>query len=338
MNPIWKERLRKIAPKLGYPAFYLFCLGIFLSWTFPYDKLKERIVAQFNSQQRSASNPQQLEIDELDSSWITGVKAKGVRLIQPSKDPEKGPAVLAVDEAKARISLLGLLVGNKDVSFRIEAFDGVIKGSYEESSKARDIEVTFDGVDLARVDAIASNVGFPLDGKLYGDVKLMLPEGKASKGSGTVNLEIKDMAAGKGSEFTVKTPMGPFTLPKLKIGTFTITGEAKDGKLTLSKIASSGGDVDLNGDGKVQLREVATDANLDVNLKFKLNDSYRGKNDKTKLLFGTPGGKDKPMVDMMLKSKTSDGFYNLRVGGTLGNPKPDMGGGPSLNTKSFDFK
>lgn len=337
MNPIWKERIQKLAPKLGYPAFYLFCLGIFLSWTFPYDKLKERIVAQFNAQQRNASNPQQLEIDELDSNWITGVKAKGVRLIQPSKDPEKGPTVLAIDEAKARISLLGLLVGSKDVTFRIEAFDGVIKGSYEESSKARDIEVNFDGVDLARVDAIAANVGFPLDGKLFGDVKLSLPEGKASKGNGTVNLEIRDAAAGKGSEFTLKTNMGPFTLPKLKIGTFTITGEAKDGKLTLSKIASSGGDVDLSGDGKVQLREVATDANLDVNLKFKLNDSYRGKNDKTKLLFGTPGGKDKPMVDMMLKSKTSDGFYNLRVGGTLGNPKPDTGV-PSVNAKGFDFK
>ena len=330
MNPIWKERLKRFAPKLGYPAFYLFCLGIFLSWTFPYDKLKERIVAQFNAQQRSASTPQQLEIDDLDSSFITGVKAKGVRLIQPSKDPEKGPAVIAIDEARARISLLGLLVGHRNVSFHIDAFDGVIKGKYEESSKARDVEVEFENVDLARVDAIAQNVGFPLDGKLNGEVKLALPEGKASKGNGTVNLEIKDMAAGKGAEFTVKTPMGPFTLPKLKIGSFTITGEAKDGKLALSKISSSGGDIDLSGDGKVQLREVATDANLDVNLKFKINDSYRGKNDKTKLLFGTPGGKDKPMVDMMLKSKTSDGQYNLRVGGTLGNPKPDTSGGGTL--------
>ena len=61
MNPIWKERLRRWAPKAYYPAFYLFCLGIFLSWTFPYDKLKERIVTQFNSQQKSATNPQQLE-------------------------------------------------------------------------------------------------------------------------------------------------------------------------------------------------------------------------------------------------------------------------------------
>lgn len=333
MNPIWKERLRKHAPKLYYPAFYLFCLGIFLSWTFPYDKLKERIVTQFNAQQKSATNPQQLEIDELDSNLITGVKAKGVRLIQPSREPDKAPTIITIDEAKARVSLLSLIIGNKNVSFRIEAFDGVIKGNYFESSKEREIEVTFDGVDMARVDAIAANVGFPIDGKLNGDVKLTLPEGKASKGNGTVNLEIKDMAAGKGSEFTVKTPMGPFTLPKLKIGNFTIIGEAKDGKLTLSKIAGSGGDVDLNGDGKVMLKEIANDANLDVNLKFKLNDSYRGKNDKTKLLFGTPGKSDKPMVDMMLKSKTNDGFYNLKVGGTLGNPKPDTSGGPKVDFK-----
>ena len=336
MNPIWKERLRKWAPKAAYPAFYLFCLFIFLSWTFPYDKLKERIVTQFNSQQKSATNPQQLEIDELDSHWITGVKAKGVRLIQPSREADKPPMIISIDEARARISLLSLLVGNKSVSFKIDAFDGVIKGSYFESGKEREIEVNFDGVDMARVDAIASNIGFPLDGKLNGDLKLVLPEGKASKANGTVNLEIKDAAAGKGAEFTMKTPMGPFTLPKLKIGNFTIVGEAKDGKLTLSKVASSGGDVDLSGDGKVMLKEVANDANLDVNLKFKLNDSYRGKNDKTKLLFGTPGkASDKPMVDMMLKSKTNDGFYNLKVGGTLGNPKPDTGGSPKIPT---DFK
>ena len=117
MNPIWKERLRKWAPKAAYPAFYLFCLFIFLSWTFPYDKLKERIVTQFNSQQKSATNPQQLEIDELDSNWITGVKAKGVRLIQPAKEADKPPMIISIDEARARISLLSLLVGNKSVSF-----------------------------------------------------------------------------------------------------------------------------------------------------------------------------------------------------------------------------
>jgi type II secretion system protein N len=345
----WKERLKKIGPKLGYPVFYLFCLIIFLSWTFPYEKLRDRIVTQFNSQQKNASHPQELQIDELDSSFLTGVKAKGVRILTPSPEPGKAPSVLSLDEARARISLLGLLVGNKDVSFRIDAFDGTIKGTFEDSGKTRDIDMDFDGVDVGRIDTIAANVGFPLDGKLTGNIKFSLPEGKASKGNGTIALEVKDMNAGNQKELVVKTPMGPFTLPRLKVGNLNVTGEAKDGVLKVTKVAASGGDVDVNGDGRVQMRELATDAHLDVNLKFKINDGYRTKNDKTKLLFGAPGSKEKPMLEMdpkMSRSKTSDGFYALRVSGTLAKPdvQPGSGGGSSSGggapaaTGGFNFK
>jgi len=329
VNEVTKERLRRWAPRLGYPLFYIVCLVLFFSVTFPYEKLKDRIVTQFNAQQRSSSNPQELQIEELDSSWLTGVKAKNVKLISPSADPTKPATEIKIDEARARISLLGLLVGNKDVSFRIDAFDGVVKGSFEDSGKERNVDITFDGVDLSKIDAIATNVGFPLDGRLNGTIKLQLPEGKASKGNGTVNLEIRDMNAGTAKELTVKTPLGPFTLPRLKVGTFTIIGEAKDGTMKLTKVASAGGDVDVNSDGRVQMREVATDAHLDVNLKFKINDAYRNKNDKTKMLFGAPGSKEKPMLEMeprMAKSKTADGFYSLRIGGTLAKPDPQPGG------------
>jgi type II secretion system protein N len=251
--------------------------------------------------------------------------------------------VISIDEARARISLLGLLVGNKDISFRVDAFDGTIKGTYEDTGKTRDIDITFDGVDVGRIDSVAANVGFPLEGKLFGTIKLNLPEGKASKGNGNIALEVRDMNAGTAKELTVKTPMGPFTLPRLKVGNFNVNGEAKDGVLKLTKIAASGGDVDVNGDGKVQMREVATDAHLDVNLKFKINDSYRTKNDKTKLLFGAPGSKEKPMLEMdpkMGRAKTSDGFYGLRVGGTLAKPDVQPGGGGTSGAAAggFNFK
>jgi type II secretion system protein N len=340
----WKERLRRFGPKAGYPVFYLFCLIIFLSWTFPYDKLKDRITTQFNAQQRNSAQPQTLEIDELDSSFLTGVKAKGVRLIAPPSEPGKGKSVLAIDEARARISLLGLLVGNKDVTFRVDAFDGTITGSFEDSGKTRDIELELDGVELGRIDTITANVGFPLDGKLTGNIKLTMPEGKASKANGTVALEVKEMNAGTQKELTVKTPMGPFTLPRLKVGSFALNGEAKDGVLKLTKVSANGGDVELAGDGKVQLREVATEAHLDANLKFKINDSYRTKNDKTKLLFGAPGSKEKPMIEMdpkMSRAKTSDGFFVLRVAGTLARPdvQPGSGGAaPAGTSGGFNFK
>jgi type II secretion system protein N len=340
----WKERLRRFGPKLGYPIFYLFCLVIFLSWTFPYEKLRDRVVTQFNSQQRTSAHPQELQIDDLDSSFLTGVKAKGIRLISPATEAGKSPSVISIDEARARISLLGLLVGNKDVSFNVDAFDGTIKGTFEDSGKARDIDITFDGVDVGRIDTIAANIGFPVDGKLFGTIKLNLPEGKASKGNGNIALEIREMNAGNQKELAIKTPMGPFSLPRLKVGNFTVNGEAKDGVLKLSKISAAGGDVDVNGEGKVQMREVATDAHLDANLKFKINDGYRNKNDKTKLLFGSPGSKEKPMLEMdpkMGRAKSSDGFYALRIGGTLAKPdvQPGSGGGAApAPSGGFNFK
>lgn len=329
-------------PQWLYVLFYLTCLRFFLPLTFPYDKVKDRIVAEFNSQQRNSSRPQELQIDQLESYWRTGVKAKGVRLISPPTEVGKAPSVLSIDEARVWGSILGAF---HTVNFDVDAFDGAIKGDVENSGTTRDIDVEFDGVDLARIDLIAASIGFPLDGKVYGPIKLNLPEGKASKGNGSIALEAKDLYAGslKDKELTIKTPMGPFTLPRLKIGNLTITGEAKDGVLKISKISATGGDVDVAGDGKIQLRELATDAHLDINLKFKINDSYRNKNDKTKLLFGAPGAKEKPMIEMdpkMSRAKTADGFYVLRIGGTLGRPdvQPGSGAGGAAQPGAVNFK
>jgi type II secretion system protein N len=340
----WKDRLKRFGPKAGYPVFYLFCLLIFLTWTFPYEKLRDRIVTTFNAQQRNSAHPQELQIDDLDSSFLTGVKAKGVRLISPPSEPGKAQSILTIDEARARISLLGLLAGSKDVSFRIDAFDGTIKGTYEDTGKDRSIDMEFDGVDIGRVDTINASIGFPIDGKLTGTLKLALPEGKASKANGNLALDVKDANAGNVKELALKTPMGPFSLPRLKIGNFNVTGEAKDGVIKISKISASGGDVDVSGDGKVQMREVATDSHLDMNLKFKINDSYRSKNDKTKLLFGAPGSKEKPMIEMdpkMGRAKTGDGGYAVRVGGSLGKPDVQPGSGGSSSSSAapnFNFK
>ncbi|MCL2778549.1 MAG: type II secretion system protein GspN [Polyangiaceae bacterium] len=328
MNDAWKARLFRLLPKVGYPAFYLLCLAIFLPWTFPYDKLKERIVTTYNAQQRGSSNPEELSIDELDSHFVTGLKAKGVRFVTPPTDPQKRAPEIALDEVRVRFSLLPLLIGNKSVHFTVDAFDGKIKGSWDDSGKARAVDVTFDGVDIGKLDAIAANLGFPLGGRLFGTLTFELPEGKASKANGSINIEVRDMVAGNGTELTVKTPLGPFTLPQLKVGTFTVAGEAKDGVLKLSKIGASGGDVDITGEGRVQLRDVATDAHLDVNLKIKVLDGYRNKNDKTKTLFGAPGSKDKPMLEMdakIARSKSADGYYTMRVGGTLGRPDVQPG-------------
>lgn len=331
-----KERIKRFAPWVGYPAFYFVCLVLFATITFPYDRLRDRIVAQFNAAQRTSSSPQQLSIEELDSSFLTGIRARGIKLSQPAAEAGKPPVEIKIDQAKARISLLSLLVGKKSISYALDVAEGTVNGSYEESGKDRAVEVNFDGVDLSKLDVLTAQLGVPIEGHIVGTIKLALPEGKASKGNGQVNLEIKDVAIGDGKA-KIK---GLLALPKLSLGAVTLNGEAKDGVLKITKLSASGKDVDLNADGRVQFRELATDSSLDLSLKFKIGDSYRRKNEQTKTIFGEPGSKIPPLFDSVTQLKQgADGFYTLRVSGTLGNPKPVVGGsspfGSAASPRSF---
>lgn len=326
---ILKERLKSLAPKIGFPIFYVVSLGVFASLTFPYDKLKERIVVTFNAQQRALGAQQELQIDELTSHFITGVKAKGVRLTSLNTEPGKPPVELKIDEAKARIALFPLLIGHHDVFFHLDAFGGEIDGEYDELGADRAVEVELKGVDMGKVEPLTAMLGLPMEGKLTGTLKVSMPEGKASKGSGTAAFEATDVALGDGKAKL----KGALALPRIVVGSLSFTGEAKEGVLKVTKLTAGGKDVELQGDGRVQMREMALESSCDVNVKFKVNDGYRTKSDVTKSLFGAPGSNAPALFELadpkVKQAKRPDGFYAFHIRGLLGRPdfEPQGGGG-----------
>lgn len=314
----WKELVRKYGKWVGYPLFYLFAFVIFLRLTFPYDKIRERVVAQFNSQPRSGNAQQQLQIDDISGWWLTGVRIKGIRLISSPSEPGGAPTEMKIDEARAKIGVLSAIVGHTAVAFHIDAFGGEIDGDYEDSPKERDVEAELDGVDLTRVDALTDMLGLPVEGHAKGTIKLVMPEGKASKGSGTVQIDIADVAIGDGKA-KLKNALD---WPKLAVGPLTLTAEAKDGVLKVTKLSAGGKDLELGGEGKITMRDLASESSVDVNMKFKINDSYRSKSKLTEALFGAPGstrgGDVDRFVPKMKQAHRSDGFYAFKLMGLLG--------------------
>jgi type II secretion system protein N len=332
-----KERLialrdlgKRLLPKVGYPIVYGFCLVLFSSWTFPYGKLKDHIVGSFNADQRAANSRNELAIDDMGSSWITGVKMKGIHLTSPPSDPTKLPGEMKIDEATARISLLPLLVGNHDVSFHLSAFGGDISGSFDDhGEKERDFSAKLDAVDVGQLTPLVELIGLPLDGTLSGSVKIEMPEGKASKANGSVSLETEGLAIGDGKA-KIK---GALALPRVTVGTLSFVADAKDGALRVTKFGATGPDVEVQGDGRIQLREVATESNCDLNIRFKINDAYRTKSDVTKSLFGAPGSTAPALFELtdarFKQSKRPDGFYAWHARGMLAHVdfSPAAGGG-----------
>jgi type II secretion system protein N len=316
-----KERLLKLAtkyaPLIGYPIFYLFCLCIFAALCFPYDKLKERIVAGFNADQRAGSGQDELQIDEMSGYWLSGVRVKGARLLSASKEPGKPPSKIQVEEATARYSILSALVGRSSLSFDAFAFGGEASGSYDVHGSDKAIDLTLDGIDVGELTPLTQILGVPMQGKLGGTVRLTLPEGKTSKANGAVALEVKDLAVGDGKA-KIK---GALALPKVDIGTLTFAAEAKEGTLRITKLVAGGKDVELQGEGRITLRDPGSDSLCDAQARFKINDVYRNKSDITKSLFGSPGSTAPALLELadpkVKQSKRADGFFVWTLRGPL---------------------
>ncbi len=112
LNIKLSPKMRRTLALSGYPLFYLFCLFLFAYWTFPYERLKERLLVELETQRGTNPNAQHVEIDSLGPYWFSGISAKGLRLITPKPPGTEGdtaPSKLSFDEAHVRVSLLPLL-------------------------------------------------------------------------------------------------------------------------------------------------------------------------------------------------------------------------------------
>ena len=304
---------------VGYPAFYLLCLAIFFSYSFPYDKLKERLVTTFNADQRAAGGQQELQIDEMQGYWLSGVRLKGVRLLSMSTAPVVSLSKIDIDEATVRYELLPALFGAADTSFHVFAFGGEASGSYEVHGLDKSVEATLDTLNIGKIEPLVGILGVPLTGKASGTVRIEMPGAKASNGNGSVSIEVRDLVVGDGkAKFK-----GALVIPPINVGVVTLAAEAKSGTLKISKLSAGGRDVELQGEGRVMMREVVSESVCDVQVRFKINDAYRNKNDVAKSLFGDSGSSIPPLFDLdpqVKQSKRADGFYAWSIRGALARP------------------
>lgn len=338
-------RTRRILRAVGFGAFYLFSLITFAYVTFPYDRLRERLVQEFN-QRQIGPDAMRLEVDELDSYWFSGVEAEGIRLIPAAKPtipasvtPTSGsageaasapkPRVMTIDSAHVRLGLLGLLVGSKRLSFGAEAFGGTISGSTKEDGDgSRRLELELSELALSEAPLLSDAVGLPLAGTMSGQLDLTLPEGKLAKAEGKVQLKVEGLSAGDGKAKIRDT----IALPKIDAGTLELEGEITAGQLKITKFESAGPHLDLVAEGSVRLRDPAMTSLLNLTARFRFNDRYKNQNEITKSLFGAPGSTIPGLFDMdpkIKRAKRQDGFYGWRVSGMLSSPSfmPNPTGG-----------
>jgi type II secretion system protein N len=334
MNP----RLRIALKWAGYAAFYLFCLVFFSYLTFPYQRLGDRIVSDFNAAQ-TGPKPMRLKLGEVSSYWLSGIEAESITLTSPALPDAEGkpakPKVLRIDSAHASLSLVRLLIGSLRINFGADAFGGEVSGFTSSSDEGRTLELELEELDLGQAPMAADVVGLPLSGKLGGNVELMLTEGKLSKADGKVSLKVQGLAAGDGKAKIRDT----IALPRLEAGDLTLEADVKNGLLKLSELAANGPDLQFSADGTLRLRESLDASVAALGLTFKFLPRYTNKSDITKSLFGSgavPGLFD--LDPKMKRAKRPDGSYGFRATGVLAKlnltPAPTSPAAPSTPAKT----
>jgi type II secretion system protein N len=344
-----KELAAKIGPWIGYSIYFFVALILCAYWTFPWDRVRDKIIADFDKQQQPGPGGRQiLSIGKLEPSWVTGVVLKDVSLTTVPGDPSKAPSTMHADEIRARVGFGSLFSAAKDVSFSVRAMGGTIEGSVTNKPTAvkdpnakglarfdRTIHIEVENLALNEIGPLRDGVGVPVGGSLKGAIDITLPQSRADKANGTVDFTLDNYWVSDGVvPFKVPALKAMFgsenvTLPKIEIGTVPIQIAVKDGVARITKWAATGKDLDLSIDGQILLRDQVGLSDLQLGLKFKFNESYKKKSDSVAGLLFLLDSEPK-----LKASKRPDGFYALRVFGPLGGapqimPASAAGVGPA---------
>ncbi len=335
--PNLSARQKTVLKFIAVPVFYFFCLVIFVRLTFPYETLKNRILAEFNASESEHS----LEIDEMSGSGFLGLEAEGVRLFEvrdKSKESEESaPHSLAVESASVSLGVFAYLFGNISVDFEAEVGGGELSGEFSQNSEEARIHVVGEKIDVSGLTLLSAGIGLPLGGELSGRVDLLLPEGLINRAEGTCEISISGLTAGDGKAKVRDT----IALPKIEVGQLVLKAEAKEGRLEVSQLTAQGKDFEMSAEGKIRMRDPFDRSSLNLDVSFQFKESYTQKNDTTKAIFGTTGSKVPALFDldpMVKRAKRPDGSYGWQVTGLLARPNFRPGKGKTLGADSEEEK
>jgi type II secretion system protein N len=322
----WTADKLKYLRWVGYAAGYLVTFVLFAYVSFPYERLRQYVISNYNAAQLGPE-PNRLEIDSLSWSWrFPGMVAEGVRLVvgaPPAPEGEKPalPQYLEAERVFVSASPLALLTGAREASFGARALDGDISGWASDSAASRRFELDLDGVNPGSIPQLAQAIGLPLTGRLSGHISVDVPEGNVIKAEGTVDLAAEDLILGDGKAKI----QNAIALPELHMGAFKLKAQIAGGRLKIEECVAQGRDVDLSLSGGVRLRPRLETSMAELELKFSFSEKYKSQSDLTKALFGQPDSKVPGLFDTATSSnlsKQEDGSYGARLSGALGRLKP----------------
>ncbi|HVP68976.1 MAG TPA: type II secretion system protein GspN [Anaeromyxobacteraceae bacterium] len=289
---------RRIA---AYAAFFAVSFLVALHFTFPIEAVKERLILE------AAAQGWQLRMNDLSAAGLTGVRAREVTL--QTRDGTRIP----VEEVRASLGLLPLLLGHRSLDFEAFLFNGGVSGSADQTRTTQRLRLKANGVDLARVAALRKATGLDLAGILSADVDVTLDSATPAKSTGKVEVTVKD-AAVRGGEIPVPGMGGNLTVPRVPLGTVSARGTVHGTRADFDRLEARGEDVELSAEQLfAQLQPQLDLSPIAGRARLRLSDGFWQRSGAASL---------RPVAELALSAaRNRDGTYGFQIYGTLGKPQ-----------------
>jgi type II secretion system protein N len=291
----------------AYPAFGLLAFVVALYATFPYDRLRDRLV-----QSLQGGRDLQVTIGAVEPGWGGGIVLRDVT-VQPGGDDSAEPGTpLKIAKAKVSFALLAALRGALGADFEAELLRGKIRGEVQHDDEGTHVRLDADGLVMEDFPWIPSAIGLPLVGTLRAIVDLRVPQDRFAQADGVIDFDCRDCALGDGkAKFRLAGASGfladGLTLPKLRIGGWKGRLVVEKGTARLEGFDTKSADGETGLEGDVGLRDPIAQSQMHVYFRFKLADELKRNDPKLDLLErGLSAG-----------GRRTDGFYGLRISGSL---------------------
>ena len=311
---------------LGYPLLAVLVFAFALAHTFPYERLKGKIIEVL-------SVKYDVSIADIGPGlWPGNIEISTVMLKTRPDSPEETPVVLVVDEAELGFGIFAALFGGLDLEIEAHLAGGIIEGQIEADDEYLAIDIETENLPLGGFPAIADAVGLPMTGALNANIALKLPRAAGEKGGGGVQWSEADGAialacagctVGDGeAKMKMKPKAGRgglrarrasifadegLTVPRLDLGTAVAKIDIEDGVGVIDSFTATSKDGFLKITGEIRFAEPVGTSTFPGCMTFKLSDALKA---REKTFSG---------IEAMMppKARQPDGSFAIPTKGTL---------------------
>ncbi len=312
---ITASRFAKLKPVVGYAVFGLAAFVVALYFTFPYDRVKDRIVAML------AAVDLDVQVGSAGPALGIGISLKDIT-VAPRTQPgvpaatNKPASRFAIDEASIRVSPLAAFLGGSGVSVSADAFGGTVDFERQVSKSRTRVTAAARDVDVGDLPWVKAAINLPLSGTLEVDLDVELPNGRYAEAIGSAEIKCTGCVIGDGKE-KLKIAGNPLlaeglSLPKVRLGDFGGRVAVEKGTAKLQGLQAKSPDGEISIEGEILLRDPLPMSTVRAYVRFKMSDALLKSSDKLGLLL--------QLAETM--GKRPDGYFGLRVSGRLESLDP----------------